>query len=43
MSSDGIYTRQVLNDETSPARWTIMCIADDDERVMGQLEWADRS
>lgn len=42
MSSDGIYTRQVVNDDTSPARWTVICIADDNEKVMEQLEWADR-
>ena len=24
MSSDGRYTRQVVNDDTSPARWTIV-------------------
>lgn len=43
MSSDGIYTRQIVNDDTSPARWTVICIADDEEHVMEQLEWADRS
>ena len=34
MSSDGIYTRQVVNDDTSPARWTVMCIIDNTERVL---------
>jgi microcompartment protein CcmK/EutM len=43
MSSDGLYTREVVNDNTSPARWTIICIADDGDMVMGQLEWPDRS
>ena len=41
MSSDGIYTREVVNDNTSPARWTVIGIADDDARVMEQLVWAD--
>ena len=34
MSSDGLYTRQVVNDDTSPARWTVMCIIDNTERVL---------
>ena len=34
MSSDGIYTRQVVNDDTSPARWTIMCVIDNAKRVL---------
>jgi len=38
MSSDGIYTRQMLNDDTSPARWTVIGIADDAANVMEQLE-----
>jgi ethanolamine utilization protein EutN len=38
LSSDGIYTREVLNDKTSPARWTVMCIADDGQYVMEHLE-----
>jgi ethanolamine utilization protein EutN len=42
MSSDGIYTREVVNDNTSPARWTIICIADDGTKVMDQLVWVDR-
>jgi len=41
MSSDGIYTREVVNDNTSPARWTVISIADDDAHVMEQLVWAD--
>ena len=43
ISSDGQYTREVVNDETSPARWTVICIADDDAKVMERLEWPDRS
>ncbi|HUV32336.1 MAG TPA: EutN/CcmL family microcompartment protein [Devosiaceae bacterium] len=43
MSSDGIYTRELVNDDTSPARWTIIGIADDATSVMEQLEWPDRS
>ena len=43
MSSDGIYTREMLNDDTSPARWTVIGIADDATNVMEQLVWADRS
>ena len=43
ISSDGLYTREIVNDETSPARWTVMCIVDDEELVMEQLEWPDRS
>ena len=38
MSSDGIYTRQVVGDNTSPARWVVMGIADDADLVIGQLE-----
>ena len=38
MSSDGIYTRQMVDDNTSPARWTVMCVADDGDLVMSQLE-----
>jgi len=34
LSSDGIYTRQMVRDETSPARWWVMCICDDSERVL---------
>ena len=34
MSSDGIYTRQLVNDDTSPARWTVMCIIDNTKRVL---------
>lgn len=43
MSSDGIYTREVVGDDTSPARWTIICIADDGEQVTERLECPDRS
>ncbi len=43
MSSDGIYTREMVNDDTSPARWTVICIADDATSVMEQLVWADQS
>ena len=38
MSSDGMYTREILNDDTSPARWTVLCIADNGDHVMEQLE-----
>ena len=38
LSSDGQYTREVVNDKTSPARWTVMCIADDGAYVMEHLE-----
>lgn len=38
MSSDGLYTREVVRDDTSPARWTVICVADDADRVMGSLE-----
>lgn len=33
LSSDGLYTRFVVDDDTSPARWTVMCIIDNDDRV----------
>ncbi len=33
ISSDGQYTRQCLNDNTSPARWTIIGIVDTPEVV----------
>ena len=35
LSSDGLYTREVVNDDTSPARWTVMCIIDNMEKVLG--------
>jgi len=38
MSSDGLYTRQVVNDDTSPARWTVMCIIDNQEKVLELTE-----
>jgi len=38
MSSDGIHTREMLNDMTSPARWTVIGITDNAESVMGNLE-----
>ncbi len=38
LTSDGLYTREVLKDKTSPARWTVMCIADDSQYVMEHLE-----
>jgi len=34
LSSDGLYTRQVVNDDTSPARWTVMCIIDNAQKVL---------
>lgn len=34
LSSDGMYTRQVVNDDTSPARWTVMCIIENTKRVL---------
>ena len=34
LSSDGMYTREVVNDDTSPARWTVMCIIENTERIM---------
>jgi len=34
MSSDGKYTRELVDDESSPARWTILCIIDNTERVL---------
>lgn len=37
MSSDGQYTREVVGDDSSPARWTIICIADDAAEVMSRL------
>lgn len=38
LSSDGLYTREIVGDNTSPARWTVMCIADRAEAVMERLE-----
>ena len=43
MSSDGIFTRELVGDDTSPARWTVICIADDEAELTEQLECADRS
>lgn len=43
ISSDGLYTREVVGDGTSPARWTVIAIADDGDHVLEQLVWADRS
>ncbi|MHC4443688.1 MAG: EutN/CcmL family microcompartment protein [Planctomycetota bacterium] len=40
MSSDGLYTREVVNDDTSPARWTVMCIIDNTEKVLDLTERA---
>ncbi|NLX12579.1 MAG: ethanolamine utilization protein EutN [Phycisphaerales bacterium] len=34
LSSDGLYTREVVNDDTSPARWVVMCIIDNTQRVL---------
>ncbi|HSW45632.1 MAG TPA: EutN/CcmL family microcompartment protein [Phycisphaerae bacterium] len=34
LSSDGIHTRQMVRDETSPARWWMMCICDHEKQVL---------
>jgi len=34
LSSDGIYTREMVNDGNSPARWWVMGICDQPEKVM---------
>jgi len=38
MTSDGLHTRKILNDDTSPARWSVLGIADRGDHVMEQLE-----
>ena len=43
LSSDGLHTREVVNDNTSPARWTVLCIVDDNDRVLGCLVGAGES
>ena len=37
LSSDGIYGRELVKDNTSPARWWVMCICDQPERVGGEV------
>ena len=37
LSSDGIYGREMVNDETSPARWWAMCICDDPRKVLKDI------
>jgi ethanolamine utilization protein EutN len=37
LSSDGIGAREMVNDETSPARWWTMCICDDAELVLSHM------
>jgi ethanolamine utilization protein EutN len=34
LSSDGKYTREMVGDDTSPARWTVMSIIDNQDRVL---------
>ena len=34
LSRDGIYTRDMVNDGNSPARWWVMCICDQPGKVM---------
>jgi len=36
LSSDGIYTRQMVHDDNSPARWWVMCICDRPEDVLAR-------
>jgi ethanolamine utilization protein EutN len=43
LSSDGIYTREVVNDNNSPARWTVLCIADHSDDVLNSLVEAGQS
>jgi ethanolamine utilization protein EutN len=33
LSSDGIYTRHMVDDNCSPARWWVMCICDQADEV----------
>ncbi len=35
ISSDGLFARAVLRDDTSPARWSVVGIIDADERSAG--------
>jgi len=37
LSSDGIYTRQMVADDTSPARWWVMCICDRPDDVLARV------
>jgi len=44
LSSDGLYTREMVHDGNSPARWWVMCICDQPEKVMeyaGELRGAE--
>jgi ethanolamine utilization protein EutN len=34
LSSDGKFTREMVDDDTSPARWTVLSIIDNQDRVM---------
>jgi microcompartment protein CcmK/EutM len=36
LSSDGIYTRQMVHDDNSPARWWVMCICDRGDEVVAR-------
>lgn len=35
LSSDGIFGREMVDDNTSPARWWVMAVCDQTERVLG--------
>ena len=38
LSSDGLYTREMVHDGNSPARWWVMCICDQPEKVIEYME-----
>ncbi len=37
LSSDGIGAREMVQDETSPARWWTMCLCDDEGQVLNDI------
>ena len=43
MSSDGLYAREMVNDKTSPARWWMMGIVDNEEEVVEHLGNLERA
>jgi len=42
MSNDGMYAREMVNDKTSPARWWVMAIVDDETEVLGRWGQPDQ-
>jgi len=42
MSNDGKFARELCQDEQSPARWWVMAIVDDEQKVTGVLPKSTR-